>query len=101
MKPAAPVTRIGRAPPPSVYNPTGPGGGTVPCTTSCWSRRIRLRGLVGRCGAELRHLARQTLNFLLQQVVLVELSPEEGRGDIDLLFDSFRRKDVEVTCLVM
>src|SRR5437764_11647736 len=101
MKPAAPVTRIGRAPPPSVYEPTDAGGGTDPFTTFSLSPPSRLRGLVGRRGAELRHLARQALDFLLQQVVLVELSPEEGGGDVDLLLDSLRREDVEVTCLVI
>src|SRR5262245_44717465 len=92
MKPAAPVTRIGRAPPPSVYKPTGTDGGTVPFTTQD-------SGLGG--GAQLRHLLREPLDLLLQQVVLVELAPEEGGGDVDLLLDSLRREDVEVSRLVV
>src|SRR5437588_5169207 len=99
MKPAAPVTRIGRALPPAVYAPTGAGSGTDSFSMSCSRRRARSRGLAGRCGAELQHLARQTFDLFAQQVVLVELSPEERRGDVDLFLQALRREHVQVSGL--
>src|SRR4051812_15014291 len=106
MNPAAPVTRIKRAAPADGLRP-------LRCTNRperaverirsprCVVPRGRLRGLVGGCRAELRYLARQPLDLLGQQVVLVELSAEEGRGDVNLLLQPLGREDVEVACLVL
>src|SRR5437764_590148 len=102
MNPAAPVTRIKSGLRPlRCTNRLGHAAERILWPRSCERRRVRLHGLVGRCGAELRHLASQPFDFLGQQVVLVELAAKEGRGDVDLLLDSVRREDVEVACLVV
>src|SRR5258707_15800221 len=98
MKPAAPVTRIirarpsARAPPPSVYTPTGSANAPL---------LLPLPGIRLPPCIEDADLGGQAFNLHFQIVVLGHLAAQKGVRDVDLLLDPFRREDVNVCAFVL
>src|SRR5258708_942236 len=91
MNPAAPVTRIMQAPPPSVYTPTDWANSRclLPLPVVCLPPRVEHANLGG-----------QPFDFQFQIVVLAHLPFEESVRDVDLFLDSFRGEDVDVCTFV-